>query len=337
LSLSKKGYVVSVIADQRGPQINIELIFDAAQPFSIHRIRLHKLRLFMYVERIQKTFEALKRTDFVIATGKFSLWNVAFCTRLIKCPSLAVIHGTEVNFKSMGNKTLVEASLRRFDTIVAVSNYTKQLIRHLKLKVEVIPNGININQWNTHSRSDINLKGHPLLTTVGRVSHRKGQLNVIRMLPDLVSKFPELHYHCIGIPSEAEDFLSIARTLEVENYITFHGILDDVNLKLILSNTDIFVMLSNESQTGDVEGFGIAILEANAMGIPAIGSLGCGIEDAIDTSNTGFLIDTNDARSFQESIIQILNDRSRFKNNSKEWAQQHDWDRLIERYLVLLP
>jgi phosphatidylinositol alpha-1,6-mannosyltransferase len=96
-------------------------------------------------------------------------------------------------------------------------------------------------------------------------------------------------------------------------------------------------MLSNESQTGDVEGFGIAILEANAMGIPAIGSLGCGIEDAIDTSNTGFLIDTDDARSFQESIIQILNDRSRFKNNSKEWAQQHDWDRLIERYLVLLP
>jgi phosphatidylinositol alpha-1,6-mannosyltransferase len=199
----------------------------------------------------------------------------------------------------------------------------------------VIPNGISTSKW-INSKAELKLKGKPVLTTVGRVSARKGQLNVIKQLPKLIQEFPELHYHCVGIPTEADVFRGIAASLKVDTHVTFHGSVDDVTLKQIFAATDIFVMLSSESRTGDVEGFGIAILEANAMGIPAIGAKGCGIEDAINSGHSGLLIDLNDTNGFRLAILQILQHISEYKIEAKKWAEQHDWSHIIKDYIALL-
>jgi phosphatidylinositol alpha-1,6-mannosyltransferase len=95
-------------------------------------------------------------------------------------------------------------------------------------------------------------------------------------------------------------------------------------------------MLSAESVTGDVEGFGIAILEANAMGVPAIGSKDCGIEDAINTGKSGLLIAFNDTNACIEGIAQILEHTTEFRKEAKKWAEQHDWSHIINRYLAVL-
>lgn len=336
LYLSKNEYEVTVIADQRSAENKSEKVFDAALLFLVKRIRLKKLRVFMYFNRIIKTFQTIKKADFIIATGKFSLWNVALCTLFIKRKTMAVIHGSEVNFKSTILRQAINASLKRFDTIVAVSNYTKQLVAHLKKDVEVIPNGIDFNEWITNV-SKMQLKGSPVLTTVGRVSTRKGQLQVIKILPALLNDYPDIHYHCVGILGEAEAFLIEAKKLHVEKHITFHGVLDDNDLKGVLSSTDIFVMLSQESNTGDVEGFGIAILEANAKGVPAIGAKNCGIEDAIKDGVTGFLVNGTDSAAFKNSLDRILMKKQVFQDHSKKWAKQHDWSQLIKRYIAFIP
>ncbi|PWK18613.1 glycosyltransferase family 4 protein [Xanthomarina spongicola] len=336
LYLSKNNYEVTVIADQRAALNEAEIKFDTTLPFLVERISLKKLRVLMYVNRIIKTLHTIIKGDFIIATGKFSLWNVALCTLFVKRPSMAVIHGTEVNFKSSSLRKAINVSLKRFDRIVAVSNYTKQLVTHLKKDVEVIPNGIDSNQWTTNILK-IPLKGFPVITTVGRVSIRKGQLQVIKMLPDLLNDYPEIHYHCVGITSEAEAFLDEAKRIGVDKHITFHGVLNNDDLKRVLSSTDVFVMLSQESVTGDVEGFGIAILEANAIGIPAIGAKNCGIEDAIDNGITGFLIEGNDSKALKNSLDNILENKLVFQENSREWAKQHDWSQLIKRYIALIP
>ncbi|MGC1633468.1 MAG: glycosyltransferase family 4 protein [Gelidibacter sp.] len=336
LYLTKNGYDVSVIADQRGVDNTEEIAFDASLPFEVKRISLKRVRLLMYLNRIVKTFAGLKQTDHVIATGKFSLWNVAFCSLFFKRNKMAVIHGTEVNFKSVALKKAIDASLKRFDTIVAVSNYTKTLVAHLERDVQVIPNGIDFNQCQADKLSQVHLKGSPILTTVGRVSSRKGQSQVIKLLPELKKVYPDIHYHCIGIPTEAEAFLIQAKALGVESYVTFHGAVDDKTLKESLLSSDVFVMLSTESSTGDVEGFGIAILEANALGIPAIGSKGCGIADAIKNGVSGFLVDVQDVAAFGSSLNTLLNEQDKFKAQAKAWAAQHDWNQIVKQYLLHL-
>ena len=336
LYLSKQHYNVNVIADQRSQKGKAEVDFDKGLPFNVFRIKRYSFRPRMYVKRIIITCKNFRNASSIIATGKFSLWNVGFLSVFFKQKTIAIIHGTEVNFKPYLLRKSIDYSLKQFDIIVAVSNYTKNLIQHLNIDIEVIPNGIELKNWKIEKSTNIELKGNPSLTTVGRVSTRKGQLNVINHLPALIKDFPKLHYHCIGIPTEADVFVLKAKKLGVQNHITFHGSVDDSFLKEKLSKTDIFVMLSSESKSGDVEGFGIAILEANAFGVPAIGSKGCGIEDAINPNLSGFLIDFNNTQQLKNSIENISDNKEVFEKGSRDWAKQHDWSKIIKRYIDII-
>ena len=336
LNLSQNNFEVTVIADVRSEDGIAEDTFDKTLGFTVKRIPIKRLRFLMYFKRIWLTISQLKNASYVIATGKFSLWSIAFCSFFFKCQTLAVIHGTEVNFKSGLKRVSINASLKRFDKVIAVSNYTKDFVAHLRNDMVVIPNGIAFSDWQIDSNDKKELKGSPVLTTVGRVSSRKGQLNVIKLLPELIKIYPNVHYHCIGIPTEAEDFRTEAKNLNVLPYITFHGSVSDKLLKQMLNATDIFIMLSTESKTGDVEGFGIALLEANALGVPVIGSKGCGIEDAIDSRNSGLLIEADNSKQFTDSIADILQHKAAYQNKAQDWAKKHDWTLIIQQYIEQL-
>ena len=105
-------------------------------------------------------------------------------------------------------------SLARFDKIIAVSNFTKSLVNDLNLRnIEVICNGFEIN--NNDIPAVMKLKGFPNLITVGSVSDRKGQQNVIKAIPYLLKKYPKLHYHIVGTPLEKNKFLKIAEDLQI--------------------------------------------------------------------------------------------------------------------------
>jgi phosphatidylinositol alpha-1,6-mannosyltransferase len=95
------------------------------------------------------------------------------------------------------------------------------------------------------------------------------------------------------------------------------------------ASADLFVMLSENQKNGDLEGFGIAILEANAFGLPAIGASGCGIEDAI-SPESGILIDGNDASAMVHAMERILENKQAFSKGARHWAEQHNWAELIK-------
>lgn len=337
--LQHNGFQVEVITDQR-TEDKIELEFDRIQEFEINRVKLKKFRPLMYVNRFTLLFSLVKQSNTVIATGKFSLWSVGLASLFYKRNYLAVVHGTEVNFTRPVLRKSINWSLKRFSKIIAVSKYTKSLISHLSLKhVVVIPNGVDIEdsaaQINENSVK-LELQGHPKLLTVGNITERKGQNNVIRHLPELIKAFPKVHYHCVGFPTEKAKVLQLATTLQVEKYVTFHGHVNHNKLKTFLQEADVFVMLSNVTPSGDVEGFGIAILEANHFGLPAIGSLDCGIEDAIVHDQTGLLINAKDTKAFVESVKLLLERRDEFSQESKLWSKKHNWESVIKAYIKVI-
>ncbi|MEE4248606.1 MAG: glycosyltransferase family 4 protein, partial [Kangiellaceae bacterium] len=275
-----------------------------------------------------------------IATGKFALWNVALSSLFFRKKTIAIIHGTEVNLKHKLQKKMVDLALRTFESIIAVSEYTKDFVSDLNRKVMVIPNGIDLSIWKNSDFDKLELlslvNSYPRLTTVGRLSKRKGQLNVIRHLPKLLKSFPNLHYHCIGLANEIDMFLSVAKELEVEANLSFHGPLDHKALCQILAETDVFLMLSSEDDNGDVEGFGIAILEANAMGVPVIGSVGCGIKEAISSNYSGRLINPSSFEEFHLALNDILHSRMEYSERAKKWAKKHSWEKIIKQYLKVI-
>lgn len=332
---SNLSYDVTVITDNRSVKGKVELDFDLNQNFKVHRISITSPRFLMYFKRIQKVTTTINSDSFVIATGKFSLWNVALSSLFKSFNRIAVVHGSEVNLNAKILKLLVDKSLSTFHGIVAVSNYTKSLINHINVDKEVIPNGIDLEIWGPDQRkSPVN---KPInLVTVGRISERKGQHMVVEHMNTLKNDAPELNYHCIGIKDQVGPLESKIRNFDLSNRITFHGTLVLTDMINHLNQCDIFVMLSTQTQEGDVEGFGIAILEANALGLPAIGAKGSGINDAINDGQSGILIDGNSATEFSSAIQKILNDYESYSKGAKEWAQQHDWNNLITKYQKLI-
>ncbi|WP_338733351.1 glycosyltransferase family 4 protein [Mangrovimonas cancribranchiae] len=336
--LQLEGFQVTVLADQRAQDITQTQAFDKQQVFKIQRVPLTAVRAFMYLKRIQLLLKAIKITDVVIATGKFSLWSVALCNMFYKKASHAIIHGSEVNYKTWWLKQSINLSLQQFDRVVAVSNYTKSLVAHLKHpNITVIPNGFDeLKNTALPLLEETALQGHPVLLTVGNVTERKGQLNVIRHLPKLIIEYPEVHYHCVGFNTNTEVFIKEAERLGVEKHVTFHGHVLHEQLSFYYTQADIFVMLSTPTASGDVEGFGIAILEANAFGVPAIGATGCGIEDAINHKQSGMLVSPTDTETFLVALKHIIKEKSAFSEGALAWAKQHEWTKVIKHYTKLI-
>lgn len=330
--LEQNGLQVSVIADQRSKS-GEEQVFDEKLDFKIHRVRLHRLRLMMYVKRIYSLFKMARSSEVIIASGKFPLWIVAILSLFYKKNYIAIIHGSEVNFTNVLLKRSIDAALKRFTKIIAVSNYTRSLVTHLNLKnIKVIPNGFDHSQWKLHKGQTHGLKGQPKLITVGNITDRKGQLNVIKHLSELIKIHPNIHYHCVGLPTQKLEFLKEAKRLNVDNNLSFHGRIKHEDLINFYRDSDVFVMLSSPTKTGDVEGFGIAILEANYFGLPAIGSTNCGIEDAINNYRSGILVDPNDTQAFVKALNEVLSNKEAYKKEAENWASNHTWELIIETY-----
>ncbi|XLS28472.1 glycosyltransferase family 4 protein [Flavobacteriaceae bacterium M23B6Z8] len=332
--LYAQGFKVSVLVDVRSASGEEEARFDQDCGFEVIRVKVTQPRFLMYFTRIQKAFKLAKTHQTLIASGKFPIWLGAFLRFFYPITSLVIIHGSEVNARNKWVGKSINYALKSYYKIVAVSNHTRSLLlKKYQDKCEVIPNGFDPEKFKGTPEKPTSYKGNPTLITVGNVTHRKGQLNVIRHLPGLIATYPKIHYHMVGIPSCEEEFTKEAQKLGVEDYITFHGILSDDALQGCLKESTIFVMLSSETASGSIEGFGIAVLEANYLGVPAIGSKGCGIEDAILEGKSGHLIDYQDTEAFVNAIKNIRTHKEIYQQEAKQWGDQHLWSKIIHEYL----
>ena len=118
--------------------------------------------------------------------------------------------------------------------------------------------------------------------------------------------------------------------------ITFHGNVSEEKKQQLLHKSDIFVMLSNSTAIGDVEGFGIAIIEANAFGLPAVGSIHSGIADAIRDGESGKLVPSKNMDAFVEAIQEIWGDYDRYQIQAVTWSNQFNWSIIIQKYMAIL-
>ena len=337
-ALSEEGYQVTVQADiinVGDDQLNE---FASKQLFEINWIVRKKNLISTYYQRIYSATKAAGKVDAIICSGKFSLWLGAFIRFFhSQKKMIAVVHGSELDMKSAVGKWVTSQSLCKFNKIISVSKYTQSFLpKNLPKDIGtyVIPNGIYTKEFSNHLNQK--LTGEPALITIGSVTERKGQLNVINALPAIISKFPSVAYHIVGKPVIKDELMQKMQVLKVEKYVQFYGAVTREKLIGLFGGGTIKMMLSSHTSKGDFEGFGIAVLEANALGIPAIGSKFSGIADAINDYKTGILVDPTNEVEIVNAIETILADYNTFSKNALKWAGQHDWKKIIKQYKEVL-
>ncbi len=316
------------------------LKFDDESPFIIHRFR--RIKGLTYVLRIFKLSKLLLENSYThfIASGKFALWLI-WIQKIFKrkAKTLCILHGSEVNLSNNLLRAFTHTSISKFNTIISVSTFTQNLLPQWILdnaeRLRVIPNGLDKSDFIF--KNNIELKGLPALLTVGHVSPRKGQHRLIKALPLLVEKFPQIHYHIVGRPINQELLKSLAIDLGVESHITFHGsIKRHEDLWDFYRAADIFVLLSENQPNGDVEGFGIVALEANACGTPVLGAKYCGVEEAIKDGKSGVLVNGDRSKEILEGIKYCMDKQDSLKIYCEKWASEHNWDIIGKQFLELI-
>ena len=317
--------------------------FDNKEKMYLYRFKRYNLSFLTYLKRVFDIVLHLAKNRYshCILSGRFSLYTSNFiCLISGSIKLIGVLHGSELIPATRLSRLLLKRSLKNLNIFISVSQYTDKLIPLNsidKSKRYIIPNGVNVENFDKSKNSfAIILSGKPCLISVGSITDRKGQVNLVTSLPLIIKKYPQVHYHCIGLPIKNEELLKVAKKLKVDRHLTLHGFLPNDQLFDIYKQSDILIMLSQNKASSDVEGFGIVVLEANLCGVSAIGSKDTGIEDAIVQNKTGKLVNPYSPEEVLDAINQILNNKEKFSLNAIEWSHQHTWKIIVNKYLQII-
>src|SRR5690606_21320998 len=115
--------------------------------------------------------------------------------------------------------------------------------------------------------------------------------------------------------------LEAARANGVLSRVHLLGRVSEQQLTSVYRGSDLFVM-PNVPIPGDMEGFGVVMLEAGANGLPTVGSDLEGIKDVIMPGSNGHLVPTENPEAFRAVVTHYVNDRDAL-NAASLRAERH--------------
>ncbi len=296
-----------------------------------------------------KTVVTAKRYDAILfGDGVLSVIGF-FVVLLTKKPVVAsVIHGLDITYKNSLYQILwVRMFLPSLTTLIAVSQETKNIaIQHNlpERKIKVIPNGVAIPyQPHRYTREDLSkllgvaTEDKVVLLTHGRLAKRKGVEwfihNVLVTLPS------NIHYVISGDGPEKAAIKSAVVLHGLESRVTLLGRIDEVTKLTLLHTIDIFIQ-PNITVPGDMEGFGIAVIEATACARLVIASDIEGLTDAIAEGKNGIPLPSGDTHAWTDTVLHLARNKEERLTLGQEFQkytlQHFSWDTIVQEYLSTL-
>jgi len=323
--------------------------FNGSQPFSVSRFINGKSTICKALTRISELNSSLRdfKPEVVLVSGSRSIWMTAFLMTFSRdVPWVVVAHGTEFGQLHGLNAWLTKLSANQASALICVSEYTRQAVRALGVNtppMEVVHNGADDAQYFKleqdkiiELRRALGVEGKFVLLTVGNVSARKGQEVVIRALPAVLQKAPQVVYWMAGLPTERESLEKLAKDLVVENSIRFFDRVSNQRLLELYNACDLFVMTSRQLENGDFEGYGIAVIEAALCGKAAVVSDNSGLAEAVLDEQTGALVPQNDPEATAKAVIHLIenpHELKRLAQNAFSKASKQTWSEVSATYL----
>jgi glycosyltransferase involved in cell wall biosynthesis len=192
-------------------------------------------------------------------------------------------------------------------------------------RIRLVPHGVDASAFHFRERSYPQQPARIL--TVGQVKSRKGIREAVRACAELKKRGVLFSYHIVGAYDDAQGYVQDLRRdiaqYGLEKDVVLCGRLSESDKEREYDAADVFVLLPIDDR-GTVEGYGLVYLEANACGIPAIGSLGSGAQDAIQDGVSGYLVDPRSSESVADAITRIVKDGAIGSSQARAWAESHD-------------
>lgn len=288
------------------------------------------LSLFFHIRKYEKNY------DFVHAHWLIPQGIVhAFC----KKPYLVTGHGGDVGeLNTSLFHVLKKRCLKRASAVTVVSKHLQSILQEKYdcNETEIIPMGCNTSYFTPSNRSEnyFSQGTRKVVLFVGRLAEKKG-------VPYLIQAMQSVDALLViaGSGPLEKQCRELTASLHLEDKITFLGPKPHTELRNIYASADIFAAPSITAKNGDVEGFGLVILEAMASGLPVIASNSGGITDIIRHEENGLLTEEKNASQIAEAVNRLLSDPELAKRLSKaslQTAAQFDYSVIAGKYHAIM-
>jgi glycosyltransferase involved in cell wall biosynthesis len=231
------------------------------------------------------------------------------------------------------------AVLKKAKTIVVTSppyRESSKPLQEWRAKCQVVPLGLDIQSFNepTLNTKRPTTSDHPLrVLAIGRLTYYKG----FNFLIEATAQAREVDLHLIGHGDQVDQLKALVASLNLQDRVTFHGILDDAELVQQMLQCDCLCLPSIER----TEAFGMVLLEAMHFGKATVISdvPGSGMGWVVDDGITGIKVPPANADALAEAFRRLAaNDEellSMGQQGKNKFDQQFEINHAVEGLLEI--
>jgi glycosyltransferase involved in cell wall biosynthesis len=332
-ALQRRGIALTIIAARNSPRVDaldvLPLLPTITPPDSAFLPRL--------VLAAPAARAAVRGCDVIHALAEpyapLAAWIAA--TR----PLFITAHGTYVRLPAQAfpRGAFYRWAFRR-GQLICVSRYTERIAREVlpDARTVVINNGIDALDLLALAREP---DATPIILSVGAVKARKGTLELVQALTLVRRDVPDVQLIIVGALDLEPEYVAQVRAaiarLGLDEVVALRGRVDDAALHSLYRTAQVFALPS--LNTGDgFEGYGLALLEASAAGLPVVSTRGSGTEDAVADGVTGTLVAQGDVDALAAALLQLLRDpalAAQLGAAGRAKARAQTWDAVTGRYV----
>lgn len=243
-----------------------------------------------------------------------------------------VVFGPRLSRLGWWMESSVAPRVYRHSQYVAVSESTRRELIDLGVnsaQIEIIRNGTDaVPLEDAPPRSP-----HPSLIVLGRLVPQKRVEYALTAVAQLATRMPDLTLDIVGGGWWLHRLEQAAHDLAIEDRVTFHGHVSEVEKHRLLAQSWVHAMPSLK------EGWGLVVVEAGIHGTPTVAFAEAGgPTDSIVDGETGILVDGGQAE-FTEAVSRLLSDaslRSHMSDAAAVWVRQFRWDETVTKWEQLL-
>ena len=215
--------------------------------------------------------------------------------------------------------------------IIAVSEHTLKRLQEIlnvkKEKIKVIPNGIEFEKIQSVKLS----KEKSDIIFAGRLLKNKNVDLLIKSIGRTIKDSKNKNIKCIiiGDGPERENLKKLVKQLNLEKNIIFKGFIEkSEDVLSLIKSSKVFVLPSTR------EGFGIVVIEANALGTPVIviNHPENASKDLIEKGKNGFVCEFSE-KDLSKKMKVLIDDSYKMKMNCIESAKKYNWENIIKKFV----
>lgn len=254
----------------------------------------------------------------------------------IRLPIVTTLHGTDITLlgKDPSFEPVITFAINESDAVTAVSaDLRTSTYEHFPItrEVEVIPNFVCMDD-KQRLESDKNLR-KKVASDDQKILIHVSNFRKVKRVQDVVKVFAKVSQSInsvlllVGDGPERSHMEKLCRDYGVWNKVHFLGKLKETTN--ILAIADVFLL------TSETESFGLAALEAMAVGVPVVSTNTGGIPEVNEEGVSGHLHQVGDIDGMTTSVLKILKDddtHAYYKRGALDRAKEFDVKKILPMY-----